>query len=75
MDNALGESARECDLSYAPLNLPQRVVPCVISAGGFLHHTFVAMIYDLLDFGTRQKLFIDISLALIKARAQVYVLN
>lgn len=74
LDNALGESARECDLSYAPLNLPQRVVPCVISAGGFLHHTFLAMLVDLLDAGTRKKLFVDISLALIKARAMVYVL-
>ena len=75
LDNALGESARECDLSYAPLNLPQRVVPCVISAGGFLHHTFLAMLVDLLDAGTRKKLFVDISLALIKARAMVYVLH
>ena len=75
LDNALGESARECDLSYAPLNLPQRVVPCVISAGGFLHHTFLTMLVDLLDAGTRKKLFVDISLALIKARAMVYVLN
>ena len=75
MDNALGEAARECDFSYVHLNLPQRVVPCVISAGGFLHHTFLAMLVDLLDAGTRKKLFVDISLALIKARAQVYVLN
>jgi len=75
LDNALGESARECDLSYAPLNLPQRVVPCVISAGGFLHHTFLTMLVDLLDAWTRKKLFVDISLALIKARAMVYVLN
>jgi hypothetical protein len=74
IDNALGETARECDLSYAPLNLPQRVVPCVISAGGYFHHTFLAMVVDLLDAGTRKKLFVDISLAIIKARAMVYVL-
>lgn len=65
-----------CVQSYSNLALRQPVVPLVISSGGSLHATakafFKAMFPDVM---TRKEVFKDISIALVRARAQVYNLS
>ena len=51
----------------------QDVVPVVLSTGGTLHKEFFQLLKDLVpDAGARDALLINISIALVRARAKAY---
>lgn len=70
---ALDVAHQQCVASYAALALPQPVVPIVVSSGGTMHRECYAFIKTLVpDAYKRRMLRVDISLALVRARAQAY---
>lgn len=72
---ALEVAAQATRNHYAPLDAPQPVVPIVISSGGTLHREAYQCLRDLLPGSEeRRRLIVDISIALVRARANVYCL-
>lgn len=74
---ALNKAVEDKNNHYANLPLPHpNVVPLVMSSGGTLHKGFHLFLKDLQpDALIRRQLLIDVSLALIRARARTYVLE
>ena len=74
---ALNKAVEDKNLHYANLPLPHpNVVPLVMSSGGTLHKGFHLFLKDIQpDALLRRQWLIDVSLALIRARARTYVLE
>ena len=74
---ALNKAVEDKNNHYANLPLPHpNVVPLVMSSGGTLQKGFHLFLKDIQpDALIRRQLLIDISLALIRARARTYVLE
>ena len=66
-------SAAECIAGYANVQGQQAVVPLVISAGGFLHKKFYEFLKELEpEAMDRARIFVDISLILLRGRARLF---
>jgi hypothetical protein len=70
---SLGIAEQECLASYAPLQLAQQVLPVVLSSGGTLDKHFHELVRHLIpESSKRSRLIMDISLCLVRTRAQTY---
>ena len=76
VDAALDKAVSDKNLHYAQMPPHPYVIPLVMSSGGTLHKGFHLFLKDIQpDALLRRQLLIDVSLALIRARAATYVLE
>ena len=73
---ALEKAVADKMTHYEPLlSEGSRVVPLVVSSGGSIHKLFQSWLKEFLSPDLSRQLVIDISLALVRARAATYVLQ
>ncbi len=75
IEAALSKAVSDKNTHYKHIRCTELVTPLVISSGGTLHKDFHMFLKEIQPNGTyRHPLMVDISLALIRARACTYVL-
>ena len=75
IERALSKGVHDKNHHYARANLSFPVTPLVMSSGGTLHKDFHLFLKETQHLGIlRRSILIDMSLALVRARASTYVL-
>ena len=75
IENALSKGVHDKNHHYTRVNATFPITPLVMSSGGTLHKDFYLFLKETQHLGImRRSILIDMSLALVRARASTYVL-